>query len=172
MTVSTPPGPAFLSRVCIGILLLLTFLTTASAASAAPALSTASPAEVTQQQHEDEHDLQPRATKPFLLRVMPLGASITVGYMSSDGNGYRKYLREQLRYAGWGVDMVGSLANGTMNDNVRHPLSLAALRKNKLKKKGKEIDGESSKTKAILATQSTISLRRRSTLHGCSPMSS
>ncbi|KAL3431652.1 SGNH hydrolase-type esterase domain-containing protein [Aspergillus tetrazonus] len=117
MTVSTPPGPAFLSRVCIGILLLLTFLTTASAASAAPALSTASPAEVTQQQHEDEHDLQPRATKPFLLRVMPLGASITVGYMSSDGNGYRKYLREQLRYAGWGVDMVGSLANGTMNDN-------------------------------------------------------
>jgi hypothetical protein len=51
---------------------------------------------------------------------MPLGASITVGYQSSDGNGYRKPLREQLRYAGWEVDMVGSLTNGTMKDNVRH----------------------------------------------------
>ncbi|KAL2866942.1 SGNH/GDSL hydrolase family protein [Aspergillus lucknowensis] len=59
----------------------------------------------------------PRATKPFLLRVMPLGASITVGYRSSDGNGYRKFLREQLRYAGWEVDMVGSLNNGTMKDH-------------------------------------------------------
>ncbi|KAL4799340.1 SGNH hydrolase-type esterase domain-containing protein [Aspergillus venezuelensis] len=58
----------------------------------------------------------PRASKPFLLRVMPLGASITVGYRSTDGNGYRKYLREQLRYAGWEVDMVGSLSNGTMKD--------------------------------------------------------
>jgi hypothetical protein len=64
--------------------------------------------------------LAPRDTKPFLLRVMPLGASITVGYQSSDGNGYRKPLREQLRYAGWEVDMVGSLTNGTMKDNVRY----------------------------------------------------
>ncbi|KAJ0422685.1 SGNH hydrolase-type esterase domain-containing protein [Aspergillus carlsbadensis] len=61
--------------------------------------------------------LAPRNTKPFLLRVMPLGASITVGYRSSDGNGYRKALREQLRFAGWEVDMVGSLTNGTMKDN-------------------------------------------------------
>ncbi|CEL02278.1 hypothetical protein ASPCAL03450 [Aspergillus calidoustus] len=61
--------------------------------------------------------LAARDSKPFLLRVMPLGASITVGYQSSDGNGYRKPLREQLRYAGWGVDMVGSLTNGTMKDN-------------------------------------------------------
>lgn len=57
-------------------------------------------------------------SKPFLLRVIPLGASITVGYRSSDGNGYRKFLRDQMRYAGWGVDMVGSLENGTMKDNV------------------------------------------------------
>ncbi|KAL3457120.1 SGNH hydrolase-type esterase domain-containing protein [Aspergillus heterothallicus] len=61
--------------------------------------------------------LAARDTKPFLLRVMPLGASITVGYRSTDGNGYRKALREQLRYAGWEVDMVGSLTNGTMKDN-------------------------------------------------------
>ncbi|KAL3474296.1 SGNH hydrolase-type esterase domain-containing protein [Aspergillus californicus] len=61
--------------------------------------------------------LSPRATKPFLLRVMPLGASITVGYRSDDGTGYRKSLREQLRFAGWEVDMVGSLKNGTMKDH-------------------------------------------------------
>ncbi|KAL4982143.1 SGNH hydrolase-type esterase domain-containing protein [Aspergillus falconensis] len=97
--------------IYISILVLLTFLTTASTS----ALPTVSSTEVTQQQHD--HDHRPRAAKPFLLRVMPLGASITVGYTSSDGNGYRKYLREQLRYAGWEVDMVGSLANGTMKDN-------------------------------------------------------
>ncbi|KAL5340944.1 SGNH hydrolase-type esterase domain-containing protein [Aspergillus crustosus] len=71
----------------------------------------------------DQNALHPRAdantnsTKPFLLRIMPIGASITVGYRSTDGNGYRKWLREQLRYAGWGVDMVGSLTNGTMKDH-------------------------------------------------------
>ncbi|KAL4902699.1 SGNH hydrolase-type esterase domain-containing protein [Aspergillus multicolor] len=90
----------------LGILALLTFLTSTNALAADIA--------VTQQ-----HEIVPRAntTKPFLLRVMPLGASITVGYRSSDGNGYRKALREQLRYAGWEVDMVGGLANGTMKDN-------------------------------------------------------
>ena len=49
---------------------------------------------------------------------MPLGASITQGYLSSDNNGYRKVLREQLRYSGWPVNMVGSLEDGTMLDNV------------------------------------------------------
>ncbi|KAL4997574.1 SGNH hydrolase-type esterase domain-containing protein [Aspergillus recurvatus] len=114
-TVSSTPRSASVSRIYISILVLLTFLTTASAS----AVSAPSSTEVTRQQddHEHGHDHQPRATKPFLLRVMPLGASITVGYKSSDENGYRKYLREQLRYAGWEVDMVGSLANGTMKDN-------------------------------------------------------
>jgi hypothetical protein len=55
----------------------------------------------------------------FLLRIMPLGASITLGYGSTDHNGYRKPLRQQLRYAGWQVNMIGSLRNGTMHDNVR-----------------------------------------------------
>jgi hypothetical protein len=54
----------------------------------------------------------------FTLRIMPLGASITQGYKSSDNNGYRKVLREQLRHAGWPVNMVGSLSDGTMHDNV------------------------------------------------------
>ncbi|KAL4976019.1 SGNH hydrolase-type esterase domain-containing protein [Aspergillus desertorum] len=112
MPVSSTPLPASsTAKLYIILLVLLTFLTTASTS----ALSALSSAAVTQQQ--GNHDHQPRATKPFLLRVMPLGASITVGYASSDGNGYRKYLREQLRYAGWEVDMVGSLANGTMKDN-------------------------------------------------------
>ncbi|CDM32879.1 CAZyme family CE3 [Penicillium roqueforti] len=61
--------------------------------------------------------LQARDTKPFPLRILPLGASITMGYKSPDGNGYRKWLRQQLRYAGWEVDMIGTMKNGTMHDN-------------------------------------------------------
>ncbi|KAJ5193099.1 hypothetical protein N7449_009241 [Penicillium cf. viridicatum] len=61
--------------------------------------------------------LQTRDTKPFPLRILPLGASITMGYKSKDGNGYRKWLRQQLRYAGWEVDMIGSMKSGTMHDN-------------------------------------------------------
>jgi hypothetical protein len=66
--------------------------------------------------------LQPRDTKPFPLRVLPLGASITMGYKSADGNGYRKWLRQQLRYAGWDVDMVGTTKSGTMHDNVSYSI--------------------------------------------------
>jgi hypothetical protein len=64
--------------------------------------------------------LQSRDIKPFPLRVLPLGASITMGYKSADGNGYRKWLRQQLRYAGWDVDMVGTTKSGTMHDNVSY----------------------------------------------------
>lgn len=52
------------------------------------------------------------------LRILPLGASITWGYLSSTGNGYRKPLRDKLRFEGWEVDMVGSKSNGDMRDNV------------------------------------------------------
>ncbi|KAG7409901.1 Multidomain esterase [Fusarium oxysporum f. sp. rapae] len=67
--------------------------------------------------------LDRRAAKDFYLRVMPLGASITQGYKSSDGNGYRKWLRAQLRFRGWKVNMVGSERDGTMadSDNEGHP---------------------------------------------------
>ncbi|KAK9590735.1 hypothetical protein V6Z92_003825 [Aspergillus fumigatus] len=51
------------------------------------------------------------------LRILPLGASITWGYLSSTGNGYRKPLRDKLRFEGWEVDMVGSKSNGDMRDN-------------------------------------------------------
>lgn len=61
----------------------------------------------------------PPDNKPFVLRTMPLGASITVGLGSRDGNGYRNWLRQHLRSDGWQVNMVGSHHNGTMCDNVR-----------------------------------------------------
>jgi hypothetical protein len=56
------------------------------------------------------------------LRIMPLGASITAGeHEPADDigkNGYRKYLRDQLRSHGWKVNMVGNFNRGGMNDNV------------------------------------------------------
>lgn len=64
-------------------------------------------------------DISRRAAKNFYLRVMPLGASITEGVKSTDGNGYRKWLRSQLRWKGWNVNMVGSKQNGNMADKVR-----------------------------------------------------
>jgi hypothetical protein len=41
------------------------------------------------------HPLERRAAKDFYLRIMPLGASITYGWDSTDVNGYRKHLRDQ-----------------------------------------------------------------------------
>lgn len=49
------------------------------------------------------------------LRIMPLGDSITYGYRSSDGNGYRQYLLTLL--AGNNVNFIGSLKAGTMTNN-------------------------------------------------------
>ncbi|KAK1518258.1 hypothetical protein CABS01_05792 [Colletotrichum abscissum] len=68
------------------------------------------------------HTFKKRA-EDFYLRILPLGASITRGVFSSDNNGYRKALREQLRFEGWKVNMVGSKQDGTMadNDNEGHP---------------------------------------------------
>ncbi|GKU19782.1 unnamed protein product [Fusarium langsethiae] len=50
------------------------------------------------------------------LRILPLGASIVSGVGSSTKNGFRKPLRDQLRYKGWLVNMVGSKQNGDMKD--------------------------------------------------------
>jgi hypothetical protein len=66
----------------------------------------------------DTRSFSTLAAQDFYLRVMPLGASITEGVESSDGNGYRKWLRQQLRFQGWKVNMVGSKNDGTMADNV------------------------------------------------------
>ncbi|CAI6328793.1 unnamed protein product [Periconia digitata] len=63
------------------------------------------------------YPLDKRQQKLFPLRVLPLGASITYGTASSDGNGYRKALRDQLRFSGWEVNMVGNQQGGRMTDN-------------------------------------------------------
>ncbi|KAI1258651.1 carbohydrate esterase family 3 protein [Xylariaceae sp. FL1019] len=51
------------------------------------------------------------------LRIMPLGASITYGLKSTDGNGYRKDLRVKLIDNGNPVNYVGTQISGTMLDN-------------------------------------------------------
>ncbi|KAI0444388.1 SGNH hydrolase [Xylaria telfairii] len=50
------------------------------------------------------------------LRLMPLGDSITRGYLSSDDNGYRQDLFNDLQGSGYTVDMVGSQQAGNMRD--------------------------------------------------------
>src|SRR5690242_20549621 len=50
------------------------------------------------------------------LRLMPLGDSITWGYASPSGNGYRGYLYNDLAAEGHSQDFVGSLRGGTMSD--------------------------------------------------------
>jgi lysophospholipase L1-like esterase len=51
------------------------------------------------------------------IRIMPLGDSITEGVLgSSDDTGYRRALYLSLTAAGFSVDFVGSLANGTPTD--------------------------------------------------------
>ncbi|KAK1849322.1 killer toxin subunits alpha beta [Colletotrichum chrysophilum] len=52
------------------------------------------------------------ADKPEL-RILPLGASIVFGVGSSTGNGFRKPLRDALRYDGFEVNMVGTRHNAT-----------------------------------------------------------
>lgn len=50
---------------------------------------------------------------------MPLGASITYGFLSTDGNGYRNDLLGLLQRGGnTAVTYVGSRNNGTMADNA------------------------------------------------------
>jgi lysophospholipase L1-like esterase len=49
---------------------------------------------------------------PILLRIMPLGASITAGVGEDSGNGYRKPLRDKLRWENWKVNYIGSKHDG------------------------------------------------------------
>ena len=61
-------------------------------------------------------------SKP-LLRVMPLGASITQGVNSNPQNGYRKALRDEFRYLSYPVNMVGCQSTGNFKDQQHegHP---------------------------------------------------
>ncbi|KAK6068339.1 killer toxin subunits alpha beta [Seiridium cupressi] len=79
---------------------------------------TSLPAEIYGSNHTLTSDLLVSKRAPdFYARILPLGASITLGLRSSTGNGYRKPLRDGLRKEGWEVNMVGSKRNGNMNDN-------------------------------------------------------
>ncbi|KAM0433675.1 hypothetical protein ACHAQK_009109 [Fusarium lateritium] len=60
--------------------------------------------------------LKTRQSAKPALRILPLGASIVSGVGSSTGNGFRKPLRDQLRYKGWEVNYVGSKQNGDMTN--------------------------------------------------------
>ena len=51
------------------------------------------------------------------LRILCLGASITYGFHSSSGNGFRFALREKLVEQGNDVNMIGSLRAGNMSNN-------------------------------------------------------
>ncbi|KAH8891447.1 hypothetical protein GQ53DRAFT_865088 [Thozetella sp. PMI_491] len=66
---------------------------------------------------EQPHFVLDGRASDFYLRIMPLGASIVWGQASTDGNGFRKYVRDQLRVSGWNVNMVGSVSSGNMHDN-------------------------------------------------------
>lgn len=55
------------------------------------------------------------------LRIMPLGDSITEGWLSSDGNGYRLDLRNLLVASGsTNIDFIGSNSNGNNNPDNQH----------------------------------------------------
>lgn len=71
----------------------------------------------------DFTNLSPRQDDKLLLRVMPLGASITQGYGSTPEEGYRHLLRNYFRFKGYPVNMVGSTSTGDFPDNQHegHP---------------------------------------------------
>jgi lysophospholipase L1-like esterase len=57
------------------------------------------------------------ARKTTDLRILPLGDSITWGFIGGGGsNGYRQRLLENLQAAGFKVDFVGTQKSGTMAD--------------------------------------------------------
>ncbi|KAH7360335.1 SGNH hydrolase-type esterase domain-containing protein [Rhexocercosporidium sp. MPI-PUGE-AT-0058] len=50
------------------------------------------------------------------LKILPLGDSITFGFQSTDGNGYRKHLLDKITTNGT-AQYVGSVRSGNMTDN-------------------------------------------------------
>ncbi|KUI54534.1 Uncharacterized protein YpmR [Cytospora mali] len=71
------------------------------------------------QAHNHTTPSTPLPVNTTSLRIMPLGASITYGWLSTDGNGYRQDLLNLLTSAGvTDVTYVGSRHNGTMANNA------------------------------------------------------
>ena len=62
--------------------------------------------------------LAAREISSIPLRILPLGDSITWGYINGQGtNGYREQLGKCLTSAGSTVDFVGTVTSGNMTDN-------------------------------------------------------
>ena len=59
------------------------------------------------------------------LRILPLGDSITYGFQSPDGNGYRLQLQQNLY--GNKVNFIGSLHSGNMTNNANEGHSGAVI---------------------------------------------
>ncbi|KAL2074178.1 hypothetical protein VTL71DRAFT_7956 [Oculimacula yallundae] len=51
------------------------------------------------------------------LRILPLGNSITFGFLSTDGNGFRKRLLDKITTTGTNAQYIGSVRAGNMTDN-------------------------------------------------------
>ncbi|KAJ6505921.1 SGNH hydrolase-type esterase domain-containing protein [Mycena vulgaris] len=66
------------------------------------------------------------STTDLNIRLLPLGDSITFGFTSSDGNGYRSTLHN-LFQTGNTVDFIGSLKSGTMADNDNEDTQVVLL---------------------------------------------
>ncbi|KXL47527.1 carbohydrate esterase family 3 protein [Acidomyces richmondensis BFW] len=75
------------------------------------------------------------------LRLLPLGDSITEGFRSSDGNGYRLHLLNLLATNGYRVKYIGSLSSGNMSNNKNDGFG------------GRSIDGIASGTRKTLAAE-------------------
>jgi hypothetical protein len=108
--------------------------------------------------------LSPRA-EDFYLRLMPLGASITRGDPADpndpDQNGYRKFLRDRLRFDGWEVNMVGSVSSwGNMNDRVSPHIHTPHFHRYRTSKGTDENFSKPRTTKAGPATKSPASARK------------
>ncbi|ETN41282.1 uncharacterized protein HMPREF1541_03217 [Cyphellophora europaea CBS 101466] len=65
--------------------------------------------------------LQPRQARGLILRILPLGASIVRGMGSNPKNGFRKPLRDRLRWRGDQVNMIGN-QNNKRDDDAGAPL--------------------------------------------------
>lgn len=68
--------------------------------------------------HKNATHAQNTTCKRSPLRILPLGASITFGERSSDGNGYRNELKNLLEKSHFKVEMVGNVKSGKMKNNV------------------------------------------------------
>ncbi|OQD87991.1 hypothetical protein PENSOL_c074G08798 [Penicillium solitum] len=78
-------------------------------------LSTLKPSRSASSFSEDDHSSTSAAEG--VLRLMPLGGSVTRGVGSSDGAGYREPLLQMLRLYGINARMVGSRKDGPMPNN-------------------------------------------------------